>query len=192
MNENDEALWLDAARRGDPAAFGRLITAYQQKVFGFTLGFLRREDAADEITQETFVRAWRGLPGFRGDSAFQTWLFQIALNAVRGRARREKIREKLFFWETAGADPVDPLERVPDPGADPARSAENADLARRLRAAVARLPPREKEVFLLRHEGDMALADIARALKVAEGTVKAHLFHALEKLRTFLETPHDL
>jgi len=191
MEKNEESLCIAAAKEGDPAAFGRLVTAYQQKVFGFLLSFLRREDAADELTQETFVRAWRALGRFRGDSAFQTWLFQIALNGLRDRARREKIREKVFFWRAAEDTLVDPIEQVEDPGGDPARAAEEQEFARRLKDAVDKLPSREKEVFLLRHEGGLPLADIARSLGLAEGTVKAHLFHALEKLRRIWRN-HDL
>lgn len=189
-NQLEEA--LAQAREGSPQAFGRLVTAYQQKLYGFLLSYTAREDVADELTQETFIKAWQSIGRFRGESAFQTWLFQIAVNTVRSWGRWEKVR-RLKVWQPQ--DNEDPMPEPPDPraDADPAAQARRADMRRHLQAAIQRLPPREKEVFLLRHEQDMALAEIAAALDLAEGTVKAHLFHAVAKMRKYLKGEiHDL
>ncbi|MBI4396035.1 MAG: RNA polymerase sigma factor [Elusimicrobia bacterium] len=200
MEEPEEGRWIALAREGDAAAFGRLITAYQRKVYGFVLGFVRREDVADELTQEAFLRAWKALHAFRGESAFQTWLFQISINIVRDWGRRQKwraLREIPLFWREREDEegPADPMDRLEDKSAEasPGRGAESLDLKRRLEAAVDRLPAREREVFVLRHYQNLHLADVARTLNVAEGTVKAHLFHALSKLRKLLEREfHEL
>lgn len=188
-----EEQWIGEAQAGSAAAFGQLVAVYQGKVYGFLLSYVGRGDVADELTQEAFLRAWRGLKGFRGESRFQTWLFQIGLNVLRSWGRREKIRrlrERAFGWVREDDEtPRVPEERLKDPrlDADPQRAVDAGELREKTNGAVARLPPKEKMVFLLRHEQGLALADIARVMNVAEGTVKANLFHALAKLRKHLE-----
>ena len=190
--EEPEKSWILQAQAGDAAAFGHLVSAYQQMVFGFILGMVRNTETADELTQNTFLRAWKGLAGFRAESTLQTWLFQIALNQVRSWGRwstLRRLREVTLGTRVSGEDE----EAVPDtfkdsrPDADPSRMAESAALGRALEEAVQQLPPREKEVFTLRHFQEMALKDIGEVLGIAEGSVKAHLFHALEKLRRHLD-----
>jgi RNA polymerase sigma-70 factor (ECF subfamily) len=195
--EESEQSWIAQARAGDSAAFGSLVGAYQQKVFGFILGMVRNAETADELTQNTFLRAWKGLAGFRAESAFQTWLFHIALNQVRSWGRWSKVRH---LREVAlGAhhseeeeEPAADTFKDARPDGDPSRMTESATIGRALQEAVHRLPPREKEVFTMRHYEDMALKEIGEVLGIAEGSVKAHLFHALEKLRRCLGNPHEL
>jgi len=188
-----EEQWIIESQSGSAAAFGQLVAIYQGKLFGFLLSYVGREDVADELTQDAFLKAWRGLKGFRAESRFQTWLFQIGLNVLRSWGRREKIRrlrERAFGWvREEGESPRAPEDTLSDRrlDADPHRAADARDLRSRTSAAVAGLPPKEKMVFLLRHEQGLPLADIARVMDVAEGTVKAHLFHALAKLRKNLE-----
>jgi RNA polymerase sigma-70 factor (ECF subfamily) len=188
-----EEQWIIEAQGGSAAAFGHLVALYQGKLYGFLLSYVGRGDVADELTQEAFLKAWRGLKGFRSESRFQTWLFQIGLNVLRSWGRREKIRrlrERAFGWVREDDEaPRAPEERLKDPrlDAEPHRAADAVDLREKTNGAVAQLPPKEKMVFLLRHEQGLPLADIARAMDVAEGTVKAHLFHALAKLRKRLE-----
>lgn len=184
-NETD---WIARAKAGDASAFGRLVNAHQRGVFGYLLGCVREAAVADDLTQDTFLRAWQGLPRFRGESAFRAWLFQIAANRVRSWARWRSLRLLRETALPASSDGTDPLEETAvagDPG--PEEEACIREQRERLRAAIGVLPPREKEVFLLRHDGNLPIKEIAGALGIAEGSVKAHLFHALEKLRKALE-----
>lgn len=190
---SNEEQWIVESRAGSAAAFGQLVALYQGRLYGFLLSYVGRQDVADELTQEAFLKAWRALRDFRGESRFQTWLFQIGLNALRGWGRREKIRrlrERAFGWiRDEDETPRSPEDTFQDPrlDADPDRAAAARALRERTAEAVAKLPPQEKAVFLLRHEQGLPLADIARVMALAEGTVKAHLFHALAKLRRDLE-----
>src|SRR5687768_13390390 len=83
---------IKKAQTGDAAAFGALVAAYQRPLFCFLLGYVRETDVADDLTQETLIRAWRALPGYRGESSFQTWLFQIGLNRARSWGRWRALR----------------------------------------------------------------------------------------------------
>jgi RNA polymerase sigma-70 factor (ECF subfamily) len=188
----DEARWVEEARRGDSEAFGQLVGLHQRAVYAFIAAHLGPVDAVDELTQDAFVKAWKGIRGFRGDCALRTWLCQIALNVVRGWLRAQKVRRLWerglsMFRDDEGKDPI--LETVPDrrSDADPVGTAERGDLGGRLRRAVAALPPREQAVFRLRHDDGWPLAEIGRAMGIAEGTVKAHLFHAVTSLRRQME-----
>lgn len=188
--------WIGEARQGSAAAFGRLIERHQRPLYGFLVSRVGRTDVADELTQQVFLKAWKALAGYRGEAAFQTWLFQIAINAARSWGRAETVRrwrEKALALFDRADGPPSP-ESPPDPraDADPGRGAESRELGRRIRAAADSLPEREKTVFLLRHEQGLPLADIAAAMDVAEGTVKAHLHHALQKMRKCLEDAHGV
>jgi RNA polymerase sigma-70 factor (ECF subfamily) len=190
----DENQWIAEARDGSTEAFGRLVGTHQKQLFGFLCSYTGREDVADDLTQETFLKAWRGMGTFRSESRFQTWLFQIGLNTLRSWSRRDTLRrwreQALEVWGRDDEAPSSsPLDRAPDlrSDADPQRVLEKQGRAARARKAVAGLPPKEKTVFLLRHEQGMALLEIARVMGAAEGTVKAHLFHATQKLRKQLE-----
>jgi RNA polymerase sigma-70 factor (ECF subfamily) len=197
MQPVDENRWIERARRGEAEAFGPLVTEYQRKVFNFIMGMTRDPSIADELTQEVFLKAWEALSSFRAESSFQTWLFQIALNTTRSWGRWRKLNLARFVSLSA------PLEKEGDeefesrapqladghPGADPARQSETAALQERISKAMNQLPPREKEVFHLRHYEDLSMKEIADLMGIAEGSVKAHLFHALEKMRKFLGGP---
>ena len=91
MEPQEEHQFIERAQQGEADAFGPIITAYQQKVFNFIMGMTRDPAVADELTQEVFFKAWKALPRFREESAFQTWLFQIALNVTRSWGRWKKI-----------------------------------------------------------------------------------------------------
>jgi RNA polymerase sigma-70 factor (ECF subfamily) len=183
-----EREWVRAAQSGDEAAFGRLVGLHQKALFAFLLGMTRRTDAADDLAQEAFLKAWKALPGFKGESAFRTWLFQIALNLARSWGRRPKW---LTFFSGGGEDTPsgDWLEARPDTGsdADPGRAADRDDLRRRIDAGLARLSSREREAFVLKYVEDMKISEVAAVMGAAEGTVKSHLFHAAQKMRAYLE-----
>ena len=194
MDPSEEPQWIERAKAGDAASFGPLISLYQKKVFSFILGLSKDPAVADELTQSTFIKAWKALPRFRAESSFQTWLFQIALNTVRSWGRWQKIR--LFrnvslssprSSEDSDGQKWEDSQRDASVEADPGRLVESAELKEKMQRAMESLAPREKEVFTLRHYQDMPLKEIGEIMGIAEGSVKAHLSHALEKLRNQLE-----
>jgi RNA polymerase sigma-70 factor (ECF subfamily) len=171
----------------DEDRFGMLLEVYQRQIYSLALRLTVNAAAADDIAQETFISAWKHLDGFRGDSSLKTWLFRIAANKTRSYWRWKKLRAWVGLGEHIGDEDSPTLEEVlPDRPEDrPEQAALAADLERRVQAAISLLPPRQREVAMLRAQG-LGLAEIGEALGVAEGTVKAHWFEARKKLEASL------
>lgn len=167
--------------------FSLLVETHQRQIYSLALRLTGNAAAADDITQETFIAAWKHLAGFRGDSSLKTWLFRIAANKTRSYWRWKKLRAWVGLGERSGDEDSPTLEELlPDRTEDrPEQAALAADLERRVQAAISLLPPRQREVAVLRAQG-LALAEIGETLGMAEGTVKAHWFEARKKLEASL------
>ena len=169
-----------ATRAGELDDFDSVVREHWGRVFRFVLVSLRDADAAATVTQDCFVRAWRSRDRFRGEALVSTWLLRIAVNLVRDHARARRLR---FWWRASQL--VDPAEAAWV--ADRSASAEARAIDRERVAAVWKttrnLPERQRTVFLLRFVEEMDLLEIAAATGMAEGTVKTHLFRALQAVR---------
>jgi RNA polymerase sigma-70 factor (ECF subfamily) len=168
---------LARAREGSLSAFEEVVRRYQKRVYATAFRIVRRHDAADDVTQEAFLRAWRALDRFDPARPFGPWICRIAanlaINVVRGpRAREEGLPEG---HAEAPAPDVGPLERV---------VAGEAHAA--LEEALSRLPADQRAVFLLRAVEEMTYEEIGEALGLPAGTVMSRLFRAREKLRALL------
>jgi len=171
----DEAELLARCRDGDQLAFRRLLELHHQQVYRTAYALVADADEAADITQETFLKAWRALPGFRGDAAFGTWLTRLALNTAHDQLRRRRARAAL-----------DVLRGVPGrAGDDPAGAVADRD---ELGRALGQLSAQAREVVALRYGRDLSLAEIAALLDCPEGTVKSRLNGALTRLRALLKT----
>ncbi len=165
---------VGAARAGDVAAFERLYRATVGRVYGLCLRMTGSAALAEELTQEVFVRAWRRLATFRGESAFSTWLTRLAVHVVVSDRRTRRARDARFqlaadLEELAGAAPA-------------VRPGAALDLER----AVAALPPQARRVFVLHDVEGWGHAEIAQRTGLAVGTCKAHLHRARKLLREVL------
>jgi RNA polymerase sigma-70 factor (ECF subfamily) len=177
VDANDARL-VDRCLEGDRAAFDVLVREHRGAVMAVARRLLRSPADAEDAAQETFVRAWRSLGTWRRDAPLRAWLLTIAVNACRTHGGRLR--------------PVDPLESAPEP-ADPRTRADGAleedDARRAVRGAVASLPPRQREVVVLKVFSDMTHEDVAGALGLSVGAVKAHLHQAVANLRRRLAAP---
>jgi RNA polymerase sigma-70 factor (ECF subfamily) len=170
-------------RRGNRDAFGLLVQRYQGRLFGLVLMMVRRPTAAEEVTQDAFVRAYRHIGDFDEYRAFYPWLAAIAVRLAQNWLRRH------------GTDVLreGELEDAPHPlsVAGPLTALIADERSRRLWSAVAALPSGERTATFLYYRDEMAIADIARALGVTTGTIKTLLFRARRHLRERLqETSH--
>jgi RNA polymerase sigma-70 factor, ECF subfamily len=166
---------------GDGAAFAILVERFQRKIFRVAYAIVRDETEADTVTQDTFIQAYTHLARFQGRSELETWLTRIAINRSRDSLRRRKFIS-LF---TGSADDDDrtmlfePVDERPDP--------EREIMARQIRAAIEKaertLSAQQKVIFRLRHYEERPLEEIAGLLGLAAGTVRAHLFRAVHKIR---------
>jgi RNA polymerase sigma-70 factor, ECF subfamily len=174
---------------GDVDAFEYFVVTYQKRITRFVYTLLRDPAEADGITQDVFVKAFRALPEFQGQSAFETWLTRIAINAVRDHIRRRK--PVVSFSELRG-DPDDDGPELPaafDPadGTSPERDLLSRDIRHRIAEALVALSPRQRAVFVMKHYEEKSIAEIGEATGLDEGTIKSHLFRAARKLRERLE-----
>jgi RNA polymerase sigma-70 factor (ECF subfamily) len=164
---------------------------YQPRVFRFLLATLRDHDAAETLTQETFLRAWSARASFREDCSLATWLIRIALNLARDHTRTGRFR----FWKRVSASAVDVAEVsafVPTHEG----SAEAHLIAKQQVAGiwetVAGLSARQRSIFLLRFMEEMEIPEIATVTGLPLGTVKSHLYRALAIIRAQHNfSPHD-
>ena len=163
---------IDRSRRGDRAAFDAIVAAHRLTVYRVARRILGSHEAADEAAQETFVRAWRSLGQFRGDARLATWLVRIALNVSRTLVAAKRPEGPL---EAAG--------ELADPSVSPEAAAETAEAGLRVRRAVAALPPRQREVVLLKVFSGMTYDEVAASMDLSVGAVKAHFHQAVHNLR---------
>jgi RNA polymerase sigma factor (sigma-70 family) len=163
------------ARDGDRQAFTRLVRRYQDRVFRFILRMIGNRDEAMDLTQESFMKAYQALPGWRPEARFSTWLFQIARNATLDTLRRRQCVDFVALDACQPGDAaIDPRDGAPLPDEQLADRQHIGLLERALRA----LPVDQREILLLRELEDMSYADIAATLSINEGTVKSRLARA--------------
>jgi len=180
MAGSTERELIEAAQTGDPGAFGALIRQNQKRLFRSVYGLVNDFDAAEDIVQEAFVRAWKGMDSFRPDKAFYPWLATIARNLALNMLKRERKKESLDELEIRGFDPqsvdLGPLEKLLD-----------EEGQKRLYKAVIALPVNFREVFVLKHFEEMTYDQIARRLDIPPGTVDSRLYRARQALIKDLE-----
>ena len=169
----DDATLVDKVLAGEQDAFARLVERHQRWVTVAALRSTRRLEEADEMAQETFLRAYQALASWRREAPFRSWLGQILRNRLRDRAR-------------AATPLAEPLEAAHDPGgeAEQERALLDRELLDALRRAYDELPAgRQREVIRMRFLEGKSLAEIAGALGLRLGTVKIHLFRGSRKLK---------
>lgn len=163
-----------ACQRGDREAFDRLVERYQRDVYRLCYRYVGHHEDANDLAQEVFLRAWRSVGRFRGDSSFSTWIYRIAVNAcLNHRAVKRPPTQDL-------------PETLPDPARGALSRAESDEEVRRVRGAIARLPEKQKATLILKLYHDLSHEEVAQVLGSSVGTVKSNLFHALGNLRRLL------
>lgn len=170
----DDSL-LGAARAGDRAAFSTLVERYREVVFAYALARLRSRDEAEDLTQETFVRAFAGLERLRSLASWEAWLMRILRNLCNDALRRKRVRRAEVLDEEWAA-----------PGPSPEAAVLRADGDRRLDAAIANLPEKYRVPLAMHYRSRLTYGEIALALGVPQSTVRGRLATALHLLRNRL------
>jgi RNA polymerase sigma-70 factor (ECF subfamily) len=166
--------------------FDSLVREHRPRVFRFILASLRNRETAENLTQDCFIRAYQARAQFRGAASFSTWILSIAANLVRSHESSSRLQ----FWRRmlqSGDDAGDLSASIPDRQQSPEMQALIQEQVQAVWKAAARLPDRQRTVFLLRFVEDMDLLEIAEVTGMKEGTVKVHLYRALEAVRARLE-----
>lgn len=185
----DEVLMV-SYQRGDREAFAELVRRYETPIYNFSLRQLRSREAAEEITQDVFLRVVRRASQFKHEARFSTWLYTIARNLTIDELRKRRHRRHPSLDQPSSMSPGAPplLDSVEDisPTGNAERSAAASQVAERIVEAVEALPEEQREVFLLREIANLPFADIAQVTGAGENTVKSRMRYALERLQQAL------
>jgi len=175
--EQDDLQLIAASKGGDQDAFAQLVQRYQRRVFNLVYRMLQQYEEATETTQETFLAAWQGLPAFRGDARFATWLYRIAYNCSLKQLEQRKRDKALQVALEAEQDNA----KLADTEIDV------RDRQALVREHLSHLPAKYRIVLILRHLQDMTYEEMAEILTMPIGTIKTHLFRARNLLKERLQ-----
>jgi RNA polymerase sigma-70 factor, ECF subfamily len=197
MNEQGDAdaLLVERAKRGEVSAFEMLVVKYQRRIERLIGRMVRDTDLVQDIAQETFIRAYRALPQFRGDSAFYTWLYRIAVNTAK-KALVEKKRDPVVFEgamvSTEEGEEPSRVENELTDGETPETALAGRQVAATVNAAIDALSEDLRQAIVLREIEGLSYEEIADVMNCPIGTVRSRIFRAREaiavKLRPLLGT----
>lgn len=175
---------------GDQRAYERLVAKYERALFHHILRLVRSRDEVDDLVQETFIKAFAALGTYTPQYAFSTWLYKIATNHAIDHLRRRRVPTTSIDKPIATRDGEVQME-LPDDTYRPDRPLVEDQRRTLLADAVAQLPDKYRRVIEMRHQQEMSYDDIAEALGLPLGTVKAHIFRARELLNRYLRDRRD-
>jgi RNA polymerase sigma-70 factor (ECF subfamily) len=178
---NEENVWVLRSRNGDPAAFELLIGAHQRMIHSITFRMTGSLTDAEDLTQETFIRAFQQLDSYRGEARFSTWLCRIAVNlSLNWRARESHRGDVHSKWAQDTITDTDSRDEFPD------------ELSRCVQAALQRLPTKQRAALVLTVYENHSHAEAARALHCTEATISWRVFAERRKLKSWLKSvPHE-
>jgi len=180
-NRTDAEL-VSASLAGDRAAFDVIVERHRRNVYQLCYRFVGNQDDAADLSQDVFVRAFRGLKNFKGESSLGTWLYRIGVNVCLNRlAAKTPVSESLEPL-LASSD-----ERIASGGESASDALLRGERERRVRAAIARLPKKQRATLILRVYHELPHEQIAGILGSSVGAVKANFFHAMNNLRKLLQ-----
>jgi RNA polymerase sigma-70 factor (ECF subfamily) len=185
-----DRLLVDRFKQGDPSAFDEMVSRYWDRIYAMVNQLLRNSQDAEEVTQDAFIRAHRGLVNFRGESAFSTWLYQIATNLARNRYWywwRRKRDHTISFDQPVSADNATTLaELIPAELETPGDATVTQEFVNRIAESMEKLSPKHREILILRNVKNLSYEEIAVILGISVGTVKSRIARARESLRARL------
>ena len=184
LNELSDGELIRRTQNGDTQAFNPLIRKYQRRIYNLIYQRVRDREAAEDVCQEVFLKAWQALPNFKGESAFYSWLYRIAVNCSIDALRKRNREIVLAFEELPQG--MDDVLQIPQMYPSPCEILEREELKQIISEAASQLPRGQYRVFQLRYQDELSIKEIAAHLNRSEGTIKAHLYHAHRKLRTLL------
>ena len=187
---------LDLVRRcqaGDTEAFDELVTRYRTRVFGMIYNMIHSEQDAWDLAQDSFVKAWKSIKRFRGQSSFYTWIYRIVMNVTIDWARKKQIKAGgAEFDDAIQLKEIDPASKtVPKADALPYEMMERSEIRARIDRAIAQLSPEHRAVILMKEIEEMQYHEIAETLGCSIGTVMSRLFYARKKLQSLLKDVYE-
>jgi len=174
-------------KSGDESAFEEMVIRYRDRIFARVFQLLKNRQDAEEVTQDAFMRAHKGLENFRGDSSFSTWLFQIATNLAHNKYwywwRRKRDQSISLGQKLSDESESTLVDILPAEGENPGETAVTQELVDRIAECMNYLTPKHKEILTLRNVKNLSYEEIADHLGISVGTVKSRIARARENLR---------
>ena len=176
MTSADDKRMIEGVRNGDAEAFGRLLEKHSDRVFGLVVRVVGNREDAEELTQDIFMKVLHALPGYRGESAFSTWLYRIAYNCAVSKVRKRRLRfsSDETVWERLSGEV--PEEEFPD----------REERLQALEAALRRLPPEEALLVLMFYREEKSVEELSEITGLSEANVKVRLHRIRKKLRVLM------
>jgi RNA polymerase sigma-70 factor (ECF subfamily) len=174
----DDAELVAACLEGASGAFDAIVERHRRAVYQLCYRFVGNHEDASDLSQDVFIRAYRGLRNFRGQASLGTWLYRIGVNACLNRVS----------VKTPESEPIERREHVDTRAESPSERMLRSERSTLVRAAIAKLPPKQRAALILRMYHEMPHQEIAATLGISVGAVKANVFHALQSLKKILGT----
>ena len=183
-------LLIERIKNGDNAAYDDIVSRYWDRIFARVFNLLKNQEDAEEVTQDAFIRAHRGLRNFRGEASFSTWLYQIATNLARNRYwywfRRKRDYSVSLDQQISDEGDLTLQDVIPCDGENPSETAVTHEFVNRVSECMDNLSEKHREVLTLRNVKNMSYDAIAKKLNISVGTVKSRIARARENLRELM------
>lgn len=180
-NQSSDKKLVKRVQRGDKGAFDLLVLKYQHKIVNLVMRYVRDPELAQDITQEAFIKAYRALPRFRGDSAFYTWMYRIAVNTAKNHLAAQRRRPMNVELDLQDPDQYDLHAKLKETDTPEAITLSN-ELRETVERAIAALPEDLRTAIILRELEGMSYEEIAQTMECPVGTVRSRIFRARDAI----------
>ena len=189
---NDDGDLVSRCQRGETDAFNELVTRYRGKVYAMIYNMVHNEQDAWDLAQDGFLKAWKSIGRFRGQSSFYTWLYRILMNVTIDSLRRRQVAGETEFDDSVALRNIDPnSSTTPKSVALPDEKLTGDEIRARIDAAITRLSPEHRAVILMREIDGLEYQEMADALECSIGTVMSRLFYARKKMQSMLKDVYE-
>ena len=191
--EVSDADLVRASQGGDTKAFDQLVSRYRTRVFGMIYNMVHSEQDAWDLAQDSFLKAWRSIGRFRGQSSFYTWIYRIVMNVTIDWLRKKQVKGSgAEFNDEVQLREIDPASQtVPKADTLPHQRMVHGEIRERIDQAISQLSPEHRAVILMKEIEEMQYHEIAEALGCSIGTVMSRLFYARKKLQNMLRDLYE-
>jgi|YNPMSStandDraft_2_1061718.scaffolds.fasta_scaffold00058_24 RNA polymerase sigma-70 factor (ECF subfamily) len=187
MNISEEKILIAETLNGNNRAFEILMRAYEKKVFGLAFNFTNSPEEAKDILQDTFIRAYKNLSSFRGESSFSTWIYRIATNVCLTKYREKKYNLNFLRFNNEFSSDEKEENQIIDLNANLDHNLMKEEILGKIKAISEKLPPRQKIAFYLRFYEDMKISEIAKSMNITEGAAKRYIHNSINKIKKEIE-----
>lgn len=191
MNESEKEL-IEKAKSGDVEAFEKLIEGCQKKVFNIAFRMIGNYDDASELAQEVFLKAYKSIKNFKGDSLFNTWIYKVTTNVCLDEIRKRKNKKVISLDEDIEYDGSEIKRQIKDETPGPELTAESNELKKAVNESINVLPEDYKTVIILRDIQGFSYEEISNIINCPEGTVKSRINRARQALKKILQQKREL